>query len=703
MCLGLAVLAEGGADAASPPVFLIERSAFIRDIKTDRPELSAVKTALERGDSPGAGRAYIAYFRQKDMAWPLWTNWAGVVRDARHDTAAADSLLAGHLWDGYHVYDVPAGGIDWRQCPLAYVTRFPIFPPLVEAAAHTRDPKYARFIVDHVLAYMRAYPMEEFVGKGSFGVMPWGSVTRPWHWSMMPSRVQQVARALPILRTFPEVTDDELLAILHRTYQESCYCRLAMKRWVDKRHNGGLNYIRGMTDASRMLEDFAVSDDWRTNNAAMLAQYIERSFYPDGQCVEVTLAYSASVAYGAQELAYPLIDQAGIRAIRPRLAAVVDWAVGMSQPTGPLPSYGDLSARHLSKTLYRPILDWLDVPYARTIADRIAGPLPPYTVWPPPGREAWGGYYTMRSDWTERALYLCMNAGPRGTSGHGHGDKLSLVVAAHGADFIVDPGSTKYQSNEPDSFVSTQAAGFLHNTITIDGVDAYMNEPPESATPLENRWEHGAHHTLLEGRFSFAPVKLVQWTRRVIFVDRSYWLLQDVLTGDAATVAVEQNFQFDEGMAVTLEGGRAVARATNGASLALIPFSSALRPAVSCGDRTARMTYWPGGKPEPSVAKAAGTNAVPLGRGWVGRSGKTLFPAPAVTYSGVVTLPAVITLAIVPAAPGGRAPELPPIARTVEAGADVWTAPVSGGALRITTAPDLCRVEGPGLAGAPKR
>ena len=83
-------------------------------------------------------------------------------------------------------------------------------------------------------------------------------------------------------------------------------------------------------------------------------------------------------------------------------------------------------------------------------------------------------------------------------------------------------------------------AGFLHNTITVDGVDEFMGcysvdcgpIPWEIRTPLQNRWEHGENYSLFAGDYSFAPLKPVKWERRVLFVDKTYWLLQDVLTGE---------------------------------------------------------------------------------------------------------------------------------------------------------------------------
>ena len=691
-----AALAQSSAKPAHQPLgdkaILVDRATFLRDLRIERPELAAAKAALDRGDLDAAGKAYAAHFRTKPVTSRLWTDWSKVKRNPSYSTRRVDGLLAGRFWDGYNVHDVPATGIDWRNCPLVCITRFPISSSLRYAIYHKQDPKYARFLVDHVLEYMRAYPIEEFIGKGTRGFIDDYTVIRPWHWCMMPQRIQQVAASMPRVCTFSEVSDDEVVAILHRMYQETIYVRLHMKEWVDRRHNGGLGMIQGIAAACKMLEDFKASDEWSEYNARMMVQYINESFYPDGQCIEMTVAYSASVVKQTQQLAFMLQDVEGIKAAEPKLKAMTEWCVGISKPTGHMPSFGDLYPVSLSRSIYEPILDWVDVPYAKTVMHAGEGPLPAHTVYPAPGQPTWGGYYSMRSDWTKDAAYLCIDAGPWGTS-HRHGDKLSFVVSAHAADFIIDPTSTKYRNNQPDAFISTQTAGFLHNTVTVDGVDEFMNEPKEAKEPLQNTWQHGPRHTLFEGRYSFKPVKPVAWRRRVVFVDKAYWLLQDVLTGEQDAAAVEQNCQFEKGTKVEfVDGNVTVATAANGAKLLLVPLGHSLKPVLSLGDETPHTTYWPNGKPRPNTAVKAGKDTVPHGRGWTGRGGRKLLPAPAVTYTGSVHLPVMLTLAIVPLAPGKDAGDAPRITSVADGGKTAWRLPIEAGTLTVVTSPEQCSV-----------
>lgn len=79
-----------------------------------------------------------------------------------------------------------------------------------------------------------------------------------------------------------------------------------------------------------------------------------------------------------------------------------------------------------------------------------------------------GGYFVMRSDWSETADYLLIDGGARGApSGErAHADALSFELAVGGKSLLVDAGTYSY--SEPAArnyFRSTQA----HNTLALDG------------------------------------------------------------------------------------------------------------------------------------------------------------------------------------------------------------------------------------------
>ena len=666
---------------------LADRETFLRELDFDLPGLEAVRAALDGGSPEKAGRAYAAWFRKRKFASPLLIDWGDRSPDPGADTASADALLEGDLFDGYASCNAP-DGIKWGVSPLGCATRFPMLAPLREAIHNTGDQRYIRWAVDHIMGYTRGYPIEAFAGQRlKEGWVSHFDMADPWYWCMW-GRLQQLSQTVNLLRRYTQVTDEELLQILQRMYEEVSFMQFEIKAWVDTRHNGGLGLIGDMASALGILDHFSSSSAWSASIGELTVQYIDEAFYPDGMCIELTTAYSASCSVQVQSLAYSLRETEAIRACRPKLREMVTCMVALADPTWQLPSFGDLYAGTVASYLDRDIVDWLDLPWADTVRkQKWEGPLPQFTEWPVAGQEQWCGYYTMRSGWDSNARYLAVDGGTWGTT-HQHGDRLSFVVAALGSEFIIDPSGTRYASNEPDAFVSRQCAGFLHNTITVDGVDEFraaegVTGNLEAREPLRNRWETGEGHTLFVGEFSFAPIKPVHWQRRIIFVDRAYWFLQDVLTGDQETTQVEQNFQFEADIQIELKDDLTVATAPDGARLVLVPLSSALSPLLTMGDREPHTTYWPNGDAPTTVIAREDDNDQIHGRGWTGRGGHKLLPAPAVTYAGTTQIPAAITVAIVPLMPDQELSDLPQIKSTAQAEQTTWDLPAEGGRLRV--------------------
>jgi len=84
-----------------------------------------------------------------------------------------------------------------------------------------------------------------------------------------------------------------------------------------------------------------------------------------------------------------------------------------------------------------------------------------------------GGYVVMGCDFdTPAELRMVLDAGPlgyRSIAAHGHADALSLTLSAGGREFLIDPGTYAYHTQELwRSYFRGTAA---HNTVRIDGVD----------------------------------------------------------------------------------------------------------------------------------------------------------------------------------------------------------------------------------------
>lgn len=707
-CLLIAVSTAmtGGPPKVKAEEFIVPtREALLRKLKLEKPELAAVKAALGKGDIEAAGKAYLAHFRTQDISFALFEPWQTRTPDPKCDTKFADNCLAGHLAVWLNSYDVPETGINWYEGSLSSLTRMPFFKGLRWAIFNTREPKYVRWCVDHFREYMEAYAIEEFIGKSSAEGYDYDNtdlVTRPWYWGTLPHRLETVAETVMLIREYPEVSDEELLDILQRVYQETAFLLTQIPHEVEAVHNGAPGQIRAVAASCAVLNDFAATDGWMDRDRELLARFIESAFYPDGWYKEMCTPYSVSVARGLQYLAVALFDTGGVAAMRDRFTPMVTSLAGLSNPKGVIPTFGDNNlGKPLSYYVNEDLAKGLGLPWLEPLLQGTDGPLPPFTVWPVPGQEQWCGYYAMRSSWEPDAKYMMLDCGPWGIC-HVHGDKLSFVLMAYGAYFIIDPYGTKYTATSPDDFISRQEASFLHNGITVDDVDEFyctraqgrllQNGPLVIDEPLKNRWEHGARYSLFEGSYSFAPIKPVNWARRILFADASYWLLQDVLTGVQEEATIERNFQFEHDVNIQFDGNTTIATAPNGAKLLLVPLTGGLKPQLTIGDKTPQTTYFYDGTPRTEKWGEKGRKNS-HGRGWTAYRMQYLRPAPAVTYVGDVELPAMLTMAMVPLAPGQSPDEMPKIASQQGRDATTWTLPVAQGQLRFVASEDNCQVQ----------
>ncbi|MBI2441660.1 MAG: alginate lyase family protein [Lentisphaerae bacterium] len=679
---------------ATKSFIIPDRTALLQELDLTRPALAPVKDALDHGDVAAAENAFIAHLRTRPLHSHGWSyDWNTLPRDSAFRSSLAEECLKGRLSDGYNTYDVPASGIDWYECPLACLTRFGIFPHLALAYHHTGDERYLRYIVEHSLGYIRAWPIAGFAGKTTHeGWRHHYVVAAPWYWCMLPERLDMWALVLPLLRRSSAVTAEQLLIILHRLLEETLFFVPQIQKHVDAAHNSGGYMIQVLGVLSDVLSDFSAAAAWRRYGARLFAQYLHGAYYPDGFNKELTLGYSLAIMRTAMQCAALYAGEPEAADCRAQISSIATAHAALTRPTGSAPSYGDHHASAIGNYFYQPLLQWPELKWLRFFLNDPAASAPPFKQWPLPGASSYGGYYVMRSDWSSAARYLLIDGGPWGVT-HQHGDKLSIALTAYGADFLVDPGASKYASNAPDAMISIMNAGFLHNVITVDGVDEYMKSNADLATraPLINRWEQTEDYVLFVGSFDFAPLKAVHWERRVLFVDNSYWLLQDVLTGTQPTADIEQNFQFDERIEVSLEGLRCLATASNGARLLLQPLESPLKPVVTIADRAARATYstqWYSSDNDPTMAR----QDFPHGRGWVARFTEKLYPAPAVTYIGRISLPAMITLALVPQPSASAAMPAPACPAAAQGPATTWRLPRRSGELQWHTTLSQCQV-----------
>ena len=163
------------------------------------------------------------------------------------------------------------------------------------------------------------------------------------------------------------------------------------------------------------------------------------------------------------------------------------WAYGayISSPAGCLPRNGDSdrcgSGYSAPVTAYFNRSDWTYVHSNGQQGSAPAGAASqgPSSAFP------WAGQFALRSSYAANATWLWWDAGPYGSSYHGHRDKLGLALHSQGAMLLVDSGRFAYAGSDLSHTLRVQYAfnASAHNTVALDGADQ-LPLPPTASAPL---------------------------------------------------------------------------------------------------------------------------------------------------------------------------------------------------------------------------
>lgn len=184
------------------------------------------------------------------------------------------------------------------------------------------------------------------------------------------------------------------------------------------------------------------------------------------------------------------------------------------------------------------------------------------------------GYTVINSS---SGLRFTFDHGPLGMAplyNHGHADALSVTLSVNGRDFLVDPGTYRYNGAPlwRSYFKSTRA----HNTVTIDGEDQAVQEtgfiwskPYRSDLLATGETERGLYlEAVHTGYLRLSPP--VRHKRSILFSRRSTFIIQDTFEGHGAHV-FDLNYHFHPDVTLTRFDRWWVAR--NAESLVLIGFA----------------------------------------------------------------------------------------------------------------------------------
>lgn len=161
------------------------------------------------------------------------------------------------------------------------------------------------------------------------------------------------------------------------------------------------------------------------------------------------------------------------------------------------------------------------------------------------------GMFTMRSSWSPKASFTMFTNGSLG-SGHGHSDNLHVSLYHEGTPVLIDPGRYTYREDHPLRVILKSLPS--HNSVLVDKKQSCL--PSDSwgyhdfGIPCKNYVRHFKNTHYLEGSLiSHDPLQL--WTRKVIVIDPSIWMIVDEVKEDGKH-QMESYFHVDPMMKATL-------------------------------------------------------------------------------------------------------------------------------------------------------
>jgi hypothetical protein len=529
------------------------------DIEIPERALSHFPRAADAGGSifcePIAGmddETLLAWFRSPRGVW-----FAPVpdAEETRPEKIAG--ILAGRFEFNSEAHELTAP-IDWLVNPSRDVEWHILLHKFYYAVGlgmgwqQSRDARYVQRWIELIDGWMAQCPLD-FIATDVTGRR-----VQNWIYSLHHFVVADAAAPVPaaFLR--------RLLASIHAQVDH-------LRHHLTPKRNHRTLELYTVFLAGVVFPEMRASADWRAFALEQIVANMREDLLPDGVQCELSTDYHHLVL--KNYLNVRRLAERNRIAVPPEMDAALnralDFALHAHKPDGIVPSLSDGDARGFLELLAygaelfgRDDLRWVASGgrEGRAPADRCAHfPASGYSIV----RSHWGEHAGAGGEPYDQAQYLILDCGAVGEGNHGHFDCLSFELAAFGRSLVVDPGRYTYseagETNWRVHFRGTAA----HNTVTVDArnqtryvpkavkpgtrhasgtVRHKISGPPPDARTLQRL--HADTLDLLHGEARSHEYDAVH-QRRVLFVDRRYWIISDRLDAPTAHDYV-QRFQLGE-------------------------------------------------------------------------------------------------------------------------------------------------------------
>ncbi len=492
-----------------------DRLRYLFDaLDLNQPGLEVVRSFLARGDTIKGAEALIDYYSRTKRNWVINSIDASV---SENNVYVADSIISDiFIFENIHA-KIPKssdGGLRWTYLgpgndaefayklnALGYLRALYVAKERSVNSIYTE--KFDRIIKDWFIHHEIPEQNDSIylvlnhsnnIDYRDIGEVEWRTIEVG----------QRLGATFP--QTFFAFQNDISFSHASRLLMLISICEQA--RFLQKYHTSGHNWttmeMDGLALAGLAFPEFKEANEWADYALEVMSNEINRQVYPDGVQTELSTK-TQWVALKRFESVEENFIKAGCEIPEyydKKLEAIYNYLAYCMRPDGHQPSNGDSDREDLrERVLYaarkysRP--DWIWIATNGKEGD-----------YPKSGSSItfpWAGIHIMRSGWNKNAEWSFFDTGAYGT-GHQHGDKLHISVAAFGKDLLVDGGRythKDYFSFDPTIWRGYFRSSFSHNIILVDGNGQKEGDTRAQSALVENSdYIHNPNFDYAYGVFS---------------------------------------------------------------------------------------------------------------------------------------------------------------------------------------------------------
>lgn len=656
------------------PFAVADEAAFFGALDLSKPELSAVKTAVQARDWGAAKTAWARHLETRTNPRWLWSrrDKAQIMRllsekdgGLARFVAPAEDALARRFTPQGVPYQLEKN-INW-QLKLSEEThvlsRFVYWRDMGLASWQTGDAKYAEDFVYVLRDWLSDNPIPRDLSKVH-------SPNTTWRTLEAGIRSASWWNTMELFMDAPQFDAQAKYEMSKSLMEHARY----LYAWTDKYQGGNWQVIEanGLATTGLMFPEARESKSWRERGLMRLSEHMQRDILPDGAHSELTAGYHA-VVMGSFSNISQLAKTNGtdVPGLLSRHEKMFDWLQETSQPNRTVPPTGDIhnlgqpigSDMATGALLYnRPDFKFLAPPEAPAswVWTFGAGAFDRYAQIPSQ-RPGFNSYLTpdskmfaMRSSWETDANYLMFDCAPWG-GGHSHQDRLQIVVAAE-RNLLIDPGIYAYDQPLSTTYFRKSVA---HNVVIIDGKEGHHGKDPKS-NPQVLAWQTSPQTDFASGAIEEDGVR---HQRSVLFVKPGIFIVVDHLSATTGKGTGEHEikrlFHFAP-TEITSEGNIARSAFASGTNL--------------------------------QIQVADDANLV-MEKGWVTGGGAIAKEAPVATYVSKGTLPMTLVAVLTPFADAKTLPTIEKLTETNSRIARLRLVFADGQRDEIAVAPDAAALQ----------